>query len=210
MTQPFTIIIDNDNIQAGELTLLREVRLSLKTDSMTELMLHPVRFRVIQCLLGDHHKTAQQISEELPDVPQATLYRHLNKLVDGGVLHIVDQNQVRGAVERVYALHAKDPDVNSEVMGMSRDQMRHTFMMFVASLVDDFDRYLKRDKIDLYADGVSYRKATVYLSDDEFNALLAQTRKLLEPTLQNEPAPGRKRRVIANVVMPDSNPSDGR
>lgn len=176
----------------------------MRKQSMTEVMLHPVRFRVVQCLLSGQHKTAQQIGSELPDVPQATLYRHLNKLVDGGVLFVVDQNQVRGAVEKVYALHASDREINSEVIGMSRDELRRTFMMFVASVVDDFDRYLQRERIDLSKDGVGYRKATMYLTDDEFKAILGETRRILEPVLQNQPGPGRKRRVIANIVMPDA------
>ena len=40
-------------------------------------------------------ETAQQLSEELQDVPQATLYRHLNKLEHAGVLVVAEERQVR-------------------------------------------------------------------------------------------------------------------
>lgn len=39
-----------------------------------DLLLHPVRLRVVQALLGQE-MTPQQLVDALGDVPQATLYR---------------------------------------------------------------------------------------------------------------------------------------
>ena len=55
-----------------------------------ELIFHPVRLRVIVALARSTPMTAQQLAEVLGDVPPATLYRHLNKLLVGGILRVVE------------------------------------------------------------------------------------------------------------------------
>ena len=47
----------------------------------TDIILHPVRMRILQNL-ATRNLTPLQLAEELVNVPQATLYRHLNKLVE--------------------------------------------------------------------------------------------------------------------------------
>ena len=51
-----------------------------------DLLLHPIRLRVVQAFLGDRALTTAGLRAELPDVPPASLYRHIGRLVDGGVL----------------------------------------------------------------------------------------------------------------------------
>ena len=58
------------------------------TSPSADLLLHPIRLRILVGLLG-RPMTAQQLGEVLEDVPQATLYRQLNKLAQAGVLEVV-------------------------------------------------------------------------------------------------------------------------
>ena len=51
-----------------------------------ELVLHPVRLRIVQAFLGTPSLTTAQLRERLPDVPAATLYRQVATLVEGGLL----------------------------------------------------------------------------------------------------------------------------
>ncbi|UHA58283.1 helix-turn-helix domain-containing protein [Metabacillus litoralis] len=74
-------------------------------DSKAKLILHPVRMKIVQTLIGSKEYTVQQIAARLTDVPQATLYRHLNKLLEAEVLKVVKENQIRGTVEKIYALN---------------------------------------------------------------------------------------------------------
>ncbi len=68
-----------------------------------DLLLHPIRLRIVQALAG-RPMTPRHIKEKLHDVPQASLYRHLSQLLAGGLIQVVDQQPVRGTVERTYAL----------------------------------------------------------------------------------------------------------
>lgn len=169
----------------------------------TDLILHPLRMRIIQSLLIDRQLTAQQIGALLPDVPQATLYRHLQKLVQGGVVAVVDERPVRGAIERRYALARGGASLGPEDLAAAGpDDHMHYFATFVATLLGDYARYLRRERIDLAADGVGYRQVALHLSDAELAELAQALNTALRPFLEHGPAPGRRRRILSTILMP--------
>ena len=49
-----------------------------------DLLLHPVRLRIVEAFLGDRALTTSALAAELADVPPASLYRHVARLVDAG------------------------------------------------------------------------------------------------------------------------------
>lgn len=170
--------------------------------STADLLLHPVRLRIVQAFLGDRALTTSQLGAELTDIPPTSLYRHIARLVSADVVRVVAERRVRGALEHTYVLRAAaagiDPD---EVAAMSRDEHRHAFMAFVAGLLADADRYLQRDQIDPVRDGVTYQLAGLWLDDAEYAAMLRDLTRVLQPLLANGPRPDRKRRILATVLL---------
>src|SRR6202451_3828398 len=69
-----------------------------------DLLLHPVRLRIVKAFLGDRALTTVQLAAELDDVPAGSLYRHIALLTKAGVLQVVAERRVRGAVERTYTM----------------------------------------------------------------------------------------------------------
>ena len=170
-----------------------------------DLLLHPVRLRIVEAFLGDRALTTSELAAELADVPPASLYRHVALLVKVGVLAVVAERRVRGAMERTYVLRLTAAAIGlDEVAAMSADDHRQAFMTFVAGLLGDFDRYLARGDIDLLRDGVSYRLAGLWLDDAEYTELLREITRVLQPRLTNPPRPGRKRRILGSVLLPGS------
>jgi DNA-binding transcriptional ArsR family regulator len=168
-----------------------------------DLLLHPVRLRIIQAFLGDRALTTAQLRAELTDVPPASLYRHIARLVDAGVLRVVGERRVRGAVERTYVLRLSAATIGvDELDKMSREDHRQAFMAFVAGLLADFDRYLGREDVDLLRDGVSYRMAALWLDDAELTELGFELIRAIEPLLANAPRPGRRRRILGTMLLP--------
>jgi hypothetical protein len=173
--------------------------------SMTsaDLLLHPVRLRIVQAFLGDRALTTTDLRSELADVPPASLYRHVARLVDSGVLSIVAQRRVRGALERTYVLRVAAASINlDEVARMTREEHRNAFIAFVAGLLGDVDRYLSRDDFDPIRDGASFRIAGLWLDDAEFAEFLRDTLRVIQPRLANAPKPGRRRRILGTVLLP--------
>jgi Helix-turn-helix domain len=169
-----------------------------------DLLLHPVRLRVVQAFLGDRPLTTTELRTELPDVPTASLYRHVARLVDAGVLAVVSERRVRGALERTYVLRVTAASIGvDELASMSPDDHRHAFMAFVAALLADFDRYLAAGDIDFLRDGVSYSLTGIWLDDAELTELRRDIFRVFQPRLANAPKPGRRRRILGSVLLPE-------
>lgn len=176
-----------------------------------DLLLHPVRLRIVQALLGDRSLTTSDLAAELVDVPPATLYRQVAVLHDADVLEVVEQRKVRGTVERTYRLRLDRASVGAiDLRGMSVEDHRRAFRTFVARLLGDYDRYLERGDVDLGRDRVAYRQAGLYLSDEETDDVLAEIRSVVARHAQKRPAPGRRRRLLSTIIVPAAESSDGR
>jgi DNA-binding transcriptional ArsR family regulator len=169
-----------------------------------DLILHPIRMRILMALSGSQ-KTSQELADDLRDVPQATLYRHINRLAEAGVIDVVEERQVRGTVEKVYTLDTRTTMLTAEdVANFSKDDHMRYFIAFVATQLDDFSRYLQHsDTIDLAADGVGYQKFPLELSDEELMALSTKMNAVLAPYFENQPGQDRRRRVFSFTFMPD-------
>src|SRR4051794_13221105 len=170
-----------------------------------DLLLHPVRLRVVRALLGDRVLTTAELHAELPDVPAATLYRHVGVLAEAGPLAVERERKVRGAAERSYRLVTEAASVGPDAARtMSPDEHRRAFAVFAAGLLADFDRYLTvaGPQPDLGADGVTYRHLGLWLSDEELPAFLTELRAVLARWAMAGPAEGRRRRMLTTGLMP--------
>jgi DNA-binding transcriptional ArsR family regulator len=168
-----------------------------------DLLLHPVRLRIVKAFLGDRALTTGQLAEELDDVPPGSLYRHVALLAKAGVLQVVAERRVRGAVERTYALRLFAARISpEEAKRMSPQEHAQAFMVYVAGMLADADRYLASGRLDPARDGADYRVGALWLSDGEFAELLRELSIVFQPRLGNAPAPGRTRRMVYTVFLP--------
>ncbi len=171
--------------------------------STADLLLHPIRLRIVEAFLGDRALTTAELQADLPDVPATSLYRHVARLVDAGVLSVVAERRVRGAVERTYVLRAAAARLNpDEITKMTPEEHRQTFLAFIAGLVGDFDRYLAQGDVDPVHDGVTFNLAAMWLTDTELIELARELYAVLQPRLAHAPDPGRKRQLLATVLLP--------
>ncbi|MFI5691381.1 helix-turn-helix domain-containing protein [Kribbella sp. NPDC051586] len=170
--------------------------------SSADLLLHPVRLRIVKTFLGDRALTTAQIAAELDDVPTPSLYRHIATLTKAGVLQVVAERQGRGSVEKTYTLRLLaarlQPD---EVEAMSLDDHTQAFMAYIAGLLGDFDRYLAHHPAPGH-DGADYRVGAMWLTDAEYADFLSDLTALLRARLTNKPTKNRRRRVAYHVLLP--------
>ena len=171
--------------------------------SSADLLLHPVRLRIVKAFLGDRALTTAQLAAELGDVPAGSLYRHVERLAKAGVLQVVAERRVRGAVERTYVLRLVAARVGlAEAQAMTPEEHARAFTAFVAGLLADFDRYLTAAPPDPVRDGAGYGTSAMWLSDAEWTEFVRDLAAVMEPRLANAPARGRRRRFVYSVFLP--------
>jgi hypothetical protein len=168
-----------------------------------DLLLHPVRLRIVKAFLGDRALTTRQLAAELPDVPAASVYRHVGRLAEAGVLHVVAERRVRGITERTYTLRLFAAQIQpAEVAAMSSEEHGSAFLAYVAGLLGDFDRYLATEPEEPARDGAGYRVAAMWLTDAELADHQRDLAAISTPRLANGPAEGRRRRMLYTVMLP--------
>lgn len=176
---------------------------------LREALLHPVRWRIVRAFFGRELTTAQ-LRELLGDVPPTTLYRHVGVLTEAGVLRVVAERRVRGAVERTYRLDASRQAVGDvDAAEMSGEEHRDAFQLLLARLSADFEAYLGRGAVDVVADQVTYHQTALYVTDEDLARLQQGFRELLSPylTAPEEPDADRYRRLLlTTVLLPDEGP----
>jgi DNA-binding transcriptional ArsR family regulator len=168
-----------------------------------DLLLHPVRLRIVKAFLGDRALTTRQLAAELPDVPAASVYRHVGRLTEAGVLHVVAERRVRGITERTYSLRLFAAQLQSaEVAAMSPQEHASAFLAYVAGLLGDFDRYLAAEQEDPGRSGAGYRVAAMWLTDAELADYQRELVAISQPGLAHGPGEGRRRRMLYTVLLP--------
>jgi DNA-binding transcriptional ArsR family regulator len=193
-------IINNDNIIIIDNNILQEIKMD---NSLLSCILNPIRMRIIQSLARNKKMTVQQIAQELPEVPQATLYRHLNKLLEAKAIMVVQENKIRGVIEKVYAISTNPYETATKDLDeKGKGETLKLFYNYLMSLLGDFEGYLQADNIDLIRDGVSFRSAALYLSDEEYAEFFKDIIHAFDKVINNGPAPGRRLRKVSTISMP--------
>ena len=137
----------------------------MDTEDTVELLLHPVRLRIIHAMSGGRALTTSQLRARMPDVSKATMYRHVSLLADGGILEVDGEQRVGGTIERRYRLRQPHPVVDAEAAATaSLEDYRRAFAVAMAALLGEFNAYLDRGHADPAADAVGFLQLSLWLS----------------------------------------------
>jgi len=168
-----------------------------------ELLLHPVRMRLVNAMYAGRTLTTSELCARLPDLPKATVYRHVESLVSGGVFEVESERRARGAVERRYRLAEGGASVDSETArSMTLEDHRRGFTAAMAALISDFNAYLDRDDAHPMVDEVSYRQLTIWLRPSERSRVVRDVWRILRVLMNNKGGAGREAYMFSPVFFP--------
>ncbi|MGG4094700.1 helix-turn-helix domain-containing protein [Paenibacillus lautus] len=171
-----------------------------------DLLLHPVRMRIVQQLLLGKPLTIAELLDVLGDVPQATLYRHINLLLKGDLIEIIDKKNVKGTEERVFSIKKDNLKIpENEIENTSQeDHLRH-FTAFHGNLFQLATTYLTEAPPTRYEEeGFGYWYTPLHLTNEEFLELVESVNKCIEEAIKKQPTPERTARVFAGMFIPQN------
>ncbi len=170
-----------------------------------DLILHPVRLRILQTLTAES-LTTQQISERLEDVPTSSIYRHLKLLLDNELVVVAETRPVRGLEEKFYR-SAQVAHLGAEdLVGLTATDHIRYFTTYTMSLLQGFSSYVQQaeaqGKLDFVADKVGYTEITIWATPEELQVAMQAMNQAVLPLLQNEAGNGRRQHKLATISYP--------
>lgn len=130
-----------------------------------KILSNSTRMRIMQYVQANGTVTTKQIAENIKDVPPATLYRHINYMIDAGLIVVKDERKVRGSVERLLAFD------QSKINECGISDLAYQFLM---GLYINFYNYGLKEGADPVKDMLMMRTATFKLTDQELTQMLTE------------------------------------
>lgn len=161
-----------------------------------EVMLNPVRLRIIQQLAVNAKMTAAGLCEKISDVPRTTLYRHINVLLENDVLTVVSEKKIRGSLERTLALNAEGVKKHN-----SLENAPQQILGFLMNRYARYHDYFSGENPDPAKDRIFCNDTIMMMDDNEFDRFLGELRDLLNK-YSFKAAEGRRARDISVLSVP--------
>ena len=161
---------------------------------IAEVVLNPVRQRIFQYLLIHETGTVKEIRKALPDVPSASLYRHMKILADHSIIMVVGENRIRGTVESVYQLNKSALQIDDA----NGEAVQTALLGFCAS----FAKYFASGHANPKKDMLLMTTCTLTLTDEEFMGFLSEINQVAVKYMDIGIKEGSKTRQITLISSP--------
>ena len=161
---------------------------------IAEVVLNPVRQRIFQYLLIHETGTVKESRKALPDVPSASLYRHMKILADHSIIMVVSENRIRGTVESVYQLNKSALQIDDA----NGEAVQTALLGFCAS----FAKYFASGHANPKKDMLLMTTCTLTLTDEEFMEFLSEINQVAVKYMDIGIKEGSKTRQITLISSP--------
>jgi DNA-binding transcriptional ArsR family regulator len=164
-----------------------------------DLMLHPVRMRIVQALV-EENMTAYGLIHKLKDVPQATMYRQLQTLLKEELIQVIEEKMVKGSVEKVYGAVKSAVNISrEEFQAYSNEEHLRFFMTYHTHLLTEVQNYLSNEN---KTKDFGYGFTPFHLTEEEKKDFFARYKALMEEFSSKEPHEGRTKLTLATIFIP--------
>jgi len=163
----------------------------------------PVKAKLIAEIFEKKQATAGQLLDKYSNIPQATLYRHLKKMTADGILKVVEENPIRGTVEKVYALGF---DFNGNIEQIIAENDGKLYMQavtqYMLGILREFQEYTVRDDMNIALDGSGFSVVPVYATLEELADAGGKIAEILSRLIANQPNEARQLRNLCFITTP--------
>jgi DNA-binding transcriptional ArsR family regulator len=176
-----------------------------------EVLMHPVRMKICQSLMRNKENglTPLEMVEVIKDVPRATLYRHIQVMVDSGILRVIKEKKVKSVSEKYYALNEKEALLNGDEWKKATSKEKLDYVSYYqVLLMTQYQSYLKKlEEQNSQEDGATFSVVELKIDEEHFinfqNELNNLMNKYYDMTL-NKSTKDTPVRTIALTIIPDA------
>ena len=170
-----------------------------KVLTRAQAILHPVRAR-ITVALSDRALTPREVARQMPEIPLGTVYRHINLLLNAGIIRVVAVRKVQGVLERQFALIQEQAFLKREEL--TADDITGLVAALTSVVQATFGRYIQNTPMPPPEGAMTFVINSVLLTRDEYAALRQTIADYMKKT-GRQPSDEYERRFIAFFSTPD-------
>ncbi|EON70678.1 helix-turn-helix transcriptional regulator [Lysinibacillus sphaericus] len=178
--------------------------MDISIKDMMDCIVNPVKNQIILAIQAKGECTAKDLLSLQYDIPQATLYRTLNRLVESGVIKIVEEKKVRAVTEKVYALNDSFLNVNQSIIEQNDGEAYFKlFTNFLFVLMKEFQNYAEKSSINIVEDGSGFSATPIYATVEEMLDIGNKFKEIITPyQTRNASFEGQKMHILATIITP--------
>ena len=178
-----------------------------------EVLMHPVRIKISQALMRNKENglTPLEMVKIIKDVPQATLYRHIQLLLDAEVIKVIKEKKVRSVTEKYYALNEDAARLVSNDWKTSTMEKKLSFVSYYQlSLLSQYQNYLSSlENKSSSEDRATFSLLELNIEEEEFGNFQRELNDLMLKYYQRKSDNDNVlTHTIAVTIIPDSNTQD--
>src|SRR5699024_10619973 len=137
-----------------------------------EILMHPVRMKICLALMKykKNGLTPLEMVKIIKDVPQATLYRHIQVMTEANIIHVVKEKKVKSVSEKYYALNETEAKFNMNEWSHipSREKLNY-ISYYQLLLLSKYQNYLEKlEEEDRSEDRSTFSVVELNLNDEHF------------------------------------------
>ncbi len=175
-----------------------------------EILMHPVRMKICQTLM--RHKenglTPLEMVKLIKDVPQATLYRHIQIMADANIIRIIKEKKVKSVSEKYYTLNETEAKLDvEEWKRISNEEKLDYLSYYQLSLMTQYRAYLEKSDENGQEDQATFTVVELNLCEEQFQSFQSELNDLMNKyynTSSESNGTEASVRTIGITIIPDA------
>lgn len=166
-------------------------------EKLLKVLTDPVSNRILQMIRVKGKMTISDILSENTQVPRATVYRKVEKMLAVGAIEIVDSHKVRGQTVNIYAIkemYIANPETDEDSMKL--------VTISLMQILDLYDRYFRSGNADAEREKLFLLNYAISLSDKDFSAMMNDIFKIVDKYQKKKASPDAKLRNLYLLSAP--------
>lgn len=161
--------------------------------NLEKLLMNPIRIMIMQYLTVHETATTSEIINSLKNVSRATVYNHIKILEENELIYVVQENQIRGTVEKIFSIKKSEENHQSDYASV---------LNYLLSLMLDFRNYFEHSQKGMNKDMLFVDRTVMYLDDKNFEDFFKEYTELCKRYFSSECGENNKGRTISLISSP--------
>lgn len=161
-----------------------------------EILLHPIRIRIMHAIFSGGAHTVPEVHEKLPDLARKVVDEQISFMSDSGLVDVTGRDKFHVAISQRGFRHFH------EAARGNPDNYRHRVSTALTVLAEEVGSYLDGEEKEIQEDALHVLQHPVWLSPAEVAELTIDLVRAVRKKLDSVPTNDRKPYFLSQMLFP--------